>query len=195
MCLVSGTGLGWLNALGGTTSITSTVSAFTKFGFMSSDVLGGLGLDVSSDATVALWRYLGLLVAATLITWLLWQSPARGVPLTLGAAMLVLVFCGPVVWPWYLPVGIALLAAGGVQRWRPTLIVLTIGACLLVFPTSVSPINELSRWQHWLGLGILLLIAAGCFAAQAVARATERHRFRHGRAPLPAADPAPAPVA
>lgn len=181
MCLVAGIGIGWITALSSTGKVYSTFAVFTKLGFLAADLLNAVGISVDPlTSTVPIARDLGLLVAAALIVALVVKSPKLGLPRGIGLALLVLILCGPVVWPWYLPAGFALLAAAGVKRYRPTMIVLVVSASLLVWPTSVNSIEGLSRYQHWLGFGVVLIIAAACVAAQYIARLTENRRRRLG---------------
>lgn len=181
MCLVAGMGLGWVTALSSTGKVYSTFAPFTKLGFLAGDLLNAAGLDVDPlTSTVPIARDLGLLTAAAIIVVLLIKSPKLGLPRAIGLSLLALILCGPVVWPWYLPAGFALLAAAGIKRFRPTMIVLVVSSSLLVWPTSVNSIEGLSRYQHWLGFGVVLIICAACVAAQYIARVTEDRRRRLG---------------
>jgi hypothetical protein len=47
-----------------------------------------------------------------------------------------------------------------------------------VWPTSVNAIEGLVPYQHWLGIGVVLLIAGLCVGAQLLARAVENRRER-----------------
>jgi hypothetical protein len=88
----------------------------------------------------------------------------------------VSVLLGPVVWPWYLPAGLALLAATGLGRWRPTFLVVVMAASTFVWPTSVNPVQSLTGVGHILGLGFLALVALVALAAQHLALRTARWR-------------------
>jgi alpha-1,6-mannosyltransferase len=178
LCLVVGIGLGWITALQSTGTVYSTFAVFTKLGFVAADISSGLGMDVDPFVSVEVFRALGLLFAAAVIVYLLLRSPRMDMVKAVGFSLLVLVLAGPVVWPWYLPVGFALLAAGGSNRYRPSMIVLTIASSLLVWPTSVNAIEGLVPYQHWLGIGVVLLIAGLCVGAQLLARAVENRRER-----------------
>jgi alpha-1,6-mannosyltransferase len=178
LSLVVGTKLGWITALSGTGKVYSTFSVFTKVGFLFSDLLNGLGLTIDPFVVADVFRLVGLISAAVVITVLMVKSPKLGLSKSVGLALLVLILFGPVVWPWYLPVGFALLAAVGMRRFRPTMIVLIISASLLVWPTSVNPIDRLSRYQHWLGFAVLLLIAGLCVGAEALGRYAESRAAR-----------------
>jgi hypothetical protein len=176
LCLVVGIGLGWLSALSSTNKVVSTFSFFTKAGFVTSDLLAALGLVDDPAIVTAVFRYVGLAIAAVVMLAVLRRSPSIGVTKSSGIALLALMLLAPVVWPWYLPVTFALLAAVGVRRYRPTLIVLVIASSLLVWPSSVQSIEALNRYQHWLGLLVVCIIAGCCVAAQYMARASERGR-------------------
>jgi hypothetical protein len=183
LCLAVGIRLGWLTALSSTNKVTSTFSFFTKAGFVSSDLLDAA--DVSHDpwAVTGVFRYIGLAIAAAVMAIVLRHSPRLGVTKSTGIALLALMLLAPVVWPWYLPVTFALLAAVGVRRYRPTLIVLVIASSLLVWPMSVQSIETLSRYQHWLGLLVVLIIAGCCVGAQYLARASERRQTGVSKVP------------
>ena len=161
-----GIGFGWITALSSTGSITSTFSVSTKLGLVVNDLAGLAGLGVSEEVWLSVFRLAGLAVAGVVCLWLLVRSPRIGVVRAVGLAMVVTMLLGPVVWPWYLPAGLALLAASGLGRWRPTYLVLVMAASTFVWPTSVDPVQSLSGVGHILGLGFLILIAVVAFVAQ-----------------------------
>ena len=162
----AGIGFGWLLALSNTGSITSTFSVSTKLGLVAADVSRVLGLGVPEGTWVSAFRLLGLGLAAGICSWLLLRSPRIGVVRAVGMALVVSVLLGPVVWPWYLPAGLALLAATGLGRWRPSFLVLVMAASTFVWPTSVDPVRSLTGVGHFVGLGFLALVALLAFAAQ-----------------------------
>ena len=161
-----GIGFGWITALSSTGSITSTFSVSTKLGLVVNDLAGLAGLGVSEEVWLSVFRLAGLAVAGAVCLWLLVRSPRIGVVRAVGLAMVVTMLLGPVVWPWYLPAGLALLAASGLGRWRPTYLVLVMAASTFVWPTSVDPVQSLSGVGHILGLGFLILIGVVAFVAQ-----------------------------
>lgn len=163
---IVGIGAGWITALSSTGTVTSTFSVSTKLGYLAYDATSLLGLDISDDAMVATFRLLGLAAAGAICAWLLWNSPRLGAVRAVGLAMVVTVLLGPVVWPWYLPAGLALLAASGLGRWRPSYLVLVIAASLFVFPSSVDPVHSLEDRGHLLGLAFLAVILVAAWSAQ-----------------------------
>lgn len=199
-----GIGIGWILALQNTGKIYSTFAVFTKLGFLLSDLLHAVGLDIDPMLAVNVVRMIGLLFATGVILTLMVKSPKIGVTKSVGISLLVFVLCSPVVWPWYLPAAFALLAASGLRRYRPSLIVLVVSSSILVWPTSVNSVSALTPYQHWLGFGVALLIAGACLAAQYLSVRIERYRAEHGHAPLlaggagedpEAADPGPVALA
>lgn len=198
LSVVAGIGIGWLLALQNTGTVYSTFAVFTKLGFLTSDLLNAVGIEVDPESVVNVVRLLGLVVATGLILVLMVKSPRIGVTKSVGLALLVFVLCSPVLWPWYLPAAFALLAASGLGRFRPSLIVLVVSSSLLVWPTSVNSVASLTAYQHWLGFGVGVLIAAACLAAQYLAVRIERYRAEHGTPPLlsgsPDEDPDVVPV-
>jgi len=179
-----GIGIGWILALQNTGKIYSTFAVFTKLGFLLSDLLSAVGLDIDPMLVVNIVRVVGLLVATGVILTLMVKSPKIGLVKAVGLSLLVFVLCSPVVWPWYLPAAFALLAASGLKKYRPSLIVLVVSSSILVWPTSVNSVSSLTAYQHWLGFGVALLIAGACLAAQYLSVRIERYRAENGFAPL-----------
>ncbi len=176
LSVAGGIGFGWLTALSNTGSITSTFSVSTKLGLVAADLGRLVGLGVAEGTWVSVFRLLGLLAGAGICAWLLVRSPRIGVVRAVGMALVVSVLLGPVVWPWYLPAGLALLAATGLGRWRPTFLVVVMAASTFVWPTSVNPVQSLTGVGHILGLGFLVLVALVALAAQHLALRTARWR-------------------
>jgi alpha-1,6-mannosyltransferase len=183
LCLVVGIRLGWVTALTSTSKVTSTFSFFTKSGYVTGGLLKGAGVVGDAGVVVNVFRYVGLALALVIMVNVLRRSSALGVTKSTGVALLALMLLAPVVWPWYLPVAFAILAAVGVRRYRPTLIVLIIASSLVVWPSSVQSIEAFVDYEHWLGLGVVLLIAGCCVGAQYLARASERRGQRGLRVP------------
>lgn len=190
-----GIGIGWILALQNTGKIYSTFAVFTKLGFLLSDLLHAVGLDIDPMLAVNVVRIIGLLFASGVILTLMVKSPKIGVTKAVGLSLLVFVLCSPVVWPWYLPAAFALLAASGLRTYRPSLIVLVVSSSILVWPTSVNSVSSLTPYQHWLGFGVALLIAGACLAAQYLSVRIERYRAEHGHMPLLAGGPGEDPEA
>jgi hypothetical protein len=169
LSVLVGIQIGWMAALKSTGSVYSTFSVSTKLGFLTASGLQTIGLDVSSDGTVALFRLVGLALAGVICTVLLLRSPRIGMTRALGISMIVVVLLSPVVWPWYLAAGFALVAASGMGKWRPTYVVLIMAASSVVFPTSIAPVKSLNPYQHLLTMAVVVLIVVACYLAQKLA--------------------------
>lgn len=166
LCLVVGIGSGWITNLKNTGKVTSTFSVTTKLGYVFGDGLHLGGLDIDSETVMGLFRVAGLLTTAVLGLLILLRSPRIGLVRSVGLALAAFFILGPVLWPWYLPAAFALLAAAGIGKYRPSYLVVCVAASLLVWPTSVNAVNSLSRYQHILGLGVIMLIVGAAFGAQ-----------------------------
>ncbi len=191
MSVMAGISVGWIAALKSTGSITSTFSVSTKLGFLVASGLQTIGVPLSSAASVAVFRLLGIALAGVICIVLLLRSPRLGMPRALGMSMIAVVLLSPVVWPWYLAAGFALVAASGMGKWRPTYIVLIVAASAVVFPTSISPVKALSAYQHVLTMGVVVLIIACCWIAQRLAAWLEDRREADRLAARPLSKPTP----
>ena len=167
--LATGIGFGWITALKNTGKIYSTFSVSTKTGFLAADALNFVGLHIAATTMVNVTRLIGLLIAVAVCAVLLLRSPRMGMVRALGLSMLAVVILSPVVWPWYLAIGFALVAAAGMGKWRPSYVVVIIAASAVVWPTSVDPVKSLSEYQHVLTMLVVGVIVAGCWAAQKMA--------------------------
>ncbi len=191
LCAAVGIGFGWITALKNTGKIFSTFSVSTKTGFLIGEALNGIGLHVPTTALVALTRALGLALAGLICVLLLLRSPRMGMVRALGLSMLAVVILSPVVWPWYLAVGFALVAASGMGKWRPSYMVVIIAASAVVWPTSVDSVKSLSQYQHLLTMLVVALIAVGCWAAQRLAVTWAGRRAELEPAPVGVVAPEP----
>ncbi len=184
LSVLVGIQIGWMAALKSTGSVYSTFSVSTKLGFLTASGLQTIGLNVSSDGTVALFRLVGIALAGIICTVLLLRSPRIGMTRALGISMIVVVLLSPVVWPWYLAAGFALVAASGMGKWRPSYVVLIVAASAVVFPTSIAPVKSLNPYQHLLTMAVVLLIVFLCYLAQKLAGYLSDRRVRVASTPV-----------
>ncbi len=106
---------------------------------------------------------------------MLMRSPRVGYIKATGVMLVAYVLLGPVIWPWYLVTGFALLAACGLGRYRPSYLVVCLAASWFVWPTSVVSMGTVgSDYQHLRGLGVVLLVIALAWGAQRFASRWER---------------------
>lgn len=192
LSVATGIGAGWITALRSTGKVMDTFSLMTMLGYFGSDLVNGLGLSDNPEIGVAPVRFLGLLAGLGISYWLMTRAERIGIPRAIGLGMCALVLLGPVMWPWYLPAGFALIAAAGLGRFRPSYMVVVVAVSALVWPTSVNPVEFLTRYQRILSFSVIVLIAVSAWAAQWLA-ARRHHRRVADRAARGSLD-APGPV-
>ena len=164
--VLAGVGPGWIVALKGTSQSLGTYSLPTKLGFLLASIAHWLHVPASTGFVVAVARMFGLLAAGLLSLVLVLRSPRIGIVRAFAFSSLAIVMLGPVVWPWYLATGFAFLAASGVGKWRPATMVLIVSASLLVWPTSVPPLDWLQGYQTLLSPLVIGFVVAGCYFGQ-----------------------------
>ncbi len=152
--LISGTGFGWLHTQGVAANIHTALS-------VTSDIGLGLGqlvrllLDVDADSVKSAVQTLGLAVAIGLIL-VLARRAMRGAVApahALGLSLLLLVALSPMVQPWYLLWGMAVVAATG--RYGHLSAVLIVLSAALVYETH--PMGATPPYGFVLaGLAVLL---------------------------------------
>ncbi|WP_175439288.1 polyprenol phosphomannose-dependent alpha 1,6 mannosyltransferase MptB [Streptomyces vilmorinianum] len=131
--VLAGTGFGWLR----TQSVAGTIHTALS---VTSDVGLGLGLLFGDDPepVKGAVQTLGLLAALVIIgalAWRAWRGRVDPV-LGLGGALVVLVALSPMVQPWYVLWGVAVVAAVG---WRGRLgQLLAVVSAALVYETAPS---------------------------------------------------------
>jgi hypothetical protein len=169
LSLLAGVGPGWVAALKSTGQSVSTYSLPTKAGYVITDVVQWVGLHPSTSTMIAAFRLVGLAVAGAISFVLLLRSPRIGLVRAFALSSLVIVILGPVVWPWYLATGFALLAASGIDRWRPTYVVLVVTATALVWPAGISPLASVQHVQNGISPLVVAFVIGVCWAGQRVA--------------------------
>jgi hypothetical protein len=178
-CVVVGLGPGWITALKSTGKVNDTYSPTTKIGFSIAEILNAVGLHVDGSMLAAGVRALGLLATGVVGVVLLLRSPRIGFIKATGVMLVAYVILGPVIWPWYLAAGFALLAACGLGRFRPSYLVVCIAASWFVWPTSVMSIQGLGGgYQHLRGLGVVVLVIALAYGAQRLANRWEENHHQ-----------------
>jgi len=178
-CMVVGLGPGWITALKSTGKVNDTYSPTTKLGFSISELLGAVGIHVDGALLAGVVRMLGLAATGVLALVMMLRSPRIGVVRATGIMLVAYVLLGPVIWPWYLPAGFALLAATGLGRWKPSYMVVVIAVSWAVWPTSVMSISGLGGgYQHLRGLGVVMVVCGLAWAAQRFSSRWERRLQR-----------------
>lgn len=164
--VVAGYSFGWLAALKGTSKVKETFAPATLLGRATGDLGRLLGLPVTSDTFIGVFRFVGMLAALALAWWLLQHAHEVGIERAFGLASIGVILLGPVLWPWYLPPALAVLAATGLERFRPALWVAAFSTSLFVFPASAGNQVALARYQAFIGLALLAALVTLALYAQ-----------------------------
>jgi len=130
----AGLGWGWLGTVTTPTRVKSALSVTTDIGQAAGKVLRGLGAGVPAGWALSTARLVGLGAALALAGLLLASGSRRPSAAGVGLTLLAVVALGPVIQPWYVLWGMVPLAAAGPGRFRPVLIYISAGLCLLVLP-------------------------------------------------------------
>ncbi|MFE5947725.1 polyprenol phosphomannose-dependent alpha 1,6 mannosyltransferase MptB [Streptomyces sp. NPDC056480] len=146
--VLAGTGFGWLR----TQSVAGTIHTALS---LSSDLGLGLGLLLGDDPdpVKAVVQNLGLLAAVALILVLAWRAwrGALDPVLGLGLSLVALVALSPMVQPWYLLWGTAVVAA---VAWRGRAgQVLAVLSAALVYETAL---DGRTPWYGFVVAGVVL---------------------------------------
>lgn len=171
--LESGLGWGWVNNLGTPGVVRSWLAPATALGFLGGDIAHLAGLAIRTGAVLTVTRFLGLLGAALIGLWLLFNSERVGALKAMGLTMLIFVALAPVVQPWYLSWGLVLLAPVAVGRLRTLLIGLSIVSAFLELPGATQLVNMLI---HGNPLSIVLTLLWLLFVLTVPLAAWERRR-------------------
>lgn len=117
--LGTGLGFGWITALGVPNAVRSFLSPVTTIAQGVDWVLVHLGVLPDADLVVPVAQRIGQVAGLLVVAWLIVKFKARHPVRALGWMLLVLVFTGPVVHPWYILWGgliFAVTESGQVQR-------------------------------------------------------------------------------
>lgn len=151
---------GWVTALKGTGKVKSTYAPATMTGKLAAAVLEWFHFQVNEDHVIDLFRTGALLIAAGIGWYLLSNAHRIGTELAIGTTLFVTMLLGPVLWPWYMPPAIALLAVRGAEKVRPALGVCCIALAMFVLPTSAARGGTSGAGQALFGTLLLLALAA-----------------------------------
>jgi hypothetical protein len=147
---VTGYGLGWIPALSTTTRfVVEWTSIPTGVGMGIAHALKVAGFVEASHDAVTWVRWVGMAALAALVLALwLWARRRTGphaAVLAGGVALLLSVVLGPVAFPWYTLVALAILAYGLTDdRWRYRLGLLCAPVLLLILPNGngIAPLYK-----------------------------------------------------
>jgi hypothetical protein len=140
---VSGLGWGWVTTLGTPGTVRSWTAPTTGLAMLVTGIAHFAHLGVGLGGVLTGTRFLGLLTAAVVGVWLLFNSDRIGTLKALGITLLVFVILGPVVQPWYLSWGLILLAPVALGRLRSLILGLSMVSAFIELPGATGLTNPL----------------------------------------------------
>lgn len=148
---VSGLGWGWVGTVDGARDVVAYLSPTTVAG----TVLGHL---VGADGLPGLAQGVGVAAAAACTAVLMVRSHRSGLA-GLGTALVVVALLGPVVQPWYLAWGGAVIVAAASPERVRLLVVGSVGLCFAVLPAGPD-LGRLVVEQPLAAVGALAVLTA-----------------------------------
>ena len=133
----SGLGWAWLWNLSDPGKVNSWLDPATAVGLAVAHVVHGAGAGLYAHGLVAAFRAVALAVAGVIVCVLVVRTDRYGLPRALGWSLLVVVFLGPIVWPWYETWGLVVLALARDLWSRRVVLVLSAVGCFATVPAHV----------------------------------------------------------
>jgi hypothetical protein len=134
--LLAGTSLKWLALANTPTAIESYISPVTTIGIGLGALVSLVGID--RDAFVSVWQAIFFVFALAISAGCLVRVRKMGLARATGTALLAVAVLSPVLFPFYLMWGVALLAAGGLKWGRSVMAVASIGLTVTLLPGAVD---------------------------------------------------------
>jgi hypothetical protein len=157
---LSGLGWGWIRTLNASGQVSNWITPLDLLANGLARVGNALDLLPSGTSLLGPAHVLGLIGAVALGLYATWRVPQLGLLRAMGLALVGLVLLGPIVWPWYLVWGVALLAVAQGQRTTRALIWCSVTASLLGALGPQDVVRDLGAMGFVLDLALLLALAA-----------------------------------
>jgi hypothetical protein len=156
---VSGLGWGWIKNLGTPTAAANFFTPTNTFGSLATRALHSVGLHLHEANVVAVFRLGGLLVAGAGALYLLLNSDRIGMVKALGLSMVLFVWLGPVVQPWYVTWGVLVLAPVATGHLRTLVIWLSVLAPFIDLTGGRYLLSQLLQSDPLAALGAIVVLA------------------------------------
>ena len=169
---VFGLGWGWIHTIGAADTVTSWVTPVDLAAKLVPTVASVSHVAVSRADFLDVAHVVGPVLAIAIGLFALWRLPTIGLPRALGVSLLAVVLLGPIVQPWYLMWGIAVLAITAGARTAAAIALLSVVVSLL----GVVGLGQLTSELASLGLLYQLLFILTLAASIVVPiRTVSRH--------------------
>ncbi|MHB8452329.1 MAG: polyprenol phosphomannose-dependent alpha 1,6 mannosyltransferase MptB [Mycobacteriales bacterium] len=175
---------GWVRALGTATATRTLATPAVALGHLGDWLLRLVRVQLGIGTALALSTALLAGIAVLWISRLLVTLPRRDLLRTAGFALVAVSILGPVIHPWYLMWGFALLvpaAAGGAIRTRRLLLVTSGLMALLELPGLTGMLA--APWSWLIGLSVTSVVLAATSRREVAGH--PRARLRDGLRQLP----------
>jgi hypothetical protein len=113
---MTGLGFGWIHQLNASGQVITWVSVPTGLAMVVEVVRGIPNFVTYQDPVISAFRLVGQFATALLLLRLWFRAGRQGWVRAAGLSLLVVVFLGPVVQPWYVLWGLTILAATRIDR-------------------------------------------------------------------------------
>ncbi len=169
LAAVTGDGLGWLPALSRTAQLIQWTSPPTGVGMAAGYLLRGAGRADLAPVALTVARAAGLVTLAVLLALLWWRRPRSAA----GAALAATALLGPVFFPWYAIVPLAVLAAGPLSRRGRERLGLGVAVlALLVLPDGTGLAAQTKPVGAVLDVMVVTAVVAGLLRRRRAGPAT-----------------------
>jgi hypothetical protein len=179
---VTGLGWGWIKGLSNPGAARMWLDVPTGLGMFFGKVIYFIGLHGLTTDAISLTRTAGLVLAASIVLYLLMHCERIGLVRALGLSLLAVAILGPAVQPWYLTWGLIVLAPIASSRTLAAIVAGSAFSCFLGVPIGAVLVQQLRGFDVWLRGGVILL-------AVLLLAATIRELRRLGTGPSLASGP------
>ncbi|MDA8196475.1 MAG: polyprenol phosphomannose-dependent alpha 1,6 mannosyltransferase MptB [Actinomycetota bacterium] len=138
MTTVSGVGWGWVHNLSTPGTVVSPAVPTTIVAAWLSRIASLVGLPSSFSLLLSIFRGLGLLLAALITLYLIYNIKSLGFEKVVGLSLLAIVLFGPVIQPWYITWGLMVLAMKPSVRSASSIVFVSILGMVLGLPDGPS---------------------------------------------------------
>ena len=135
---VSGVGWGWVHNLSTPGTVVSPAVPTTIIAAWLSRLASLFGLPSSFGLLLTVFRGLGLILAATITLYLVYNVATFGFDKAVGLSLLAIVLLGPVIQPWYITWGLMVLAMRPSIRSTSAIVFVSMLGMVLGLPDGPS---------------------------------------------------------
>ncbi len=160
----TGYGWGWVKVLNAPDSVESWLSPITVLAEGVIRLIDGIGLNVSSDLIMVIFRDTGTALSLLIALFLLLNSHKTEWINNLGISFVIIVMLSPVVQPWYLSWGFMILSFTSKGKFRKFAMVLAVISTFFGLPGGKTFVKQLVISSPFLLVPSALILLVVLFA-------------------------------